>query len=246
MTTKNNINYFLGHRHLKHIYPCEYFRRKYGKARDSIKQLLKRRRRLPYPEEVKILPMWVGLSAQLNGSRKTVEETDEIEEQIITATIYTLTHIVEQTEEQTEEHKDYDDQYSSYYEYEYVYLVFGQLENQEAIFAKLDNSLMVGKERLPIGFIRGTIHLGKYLAYPITRDFIDCEQRLIYPYNNDKKPVVTYHPVFYLNEPKHPFVQFEYAEKSYKLWNETTQKWTRSKFTQALSSELLADYDGKY
>ena len=240
MTTKNNINYFLGQ--FKHIYPCEYFRRKYGKARDSIKQLLKRRRRLPYPEQVNILPMWVGLAAQLNGSRKTVEETDEIEEQIITATIYTLAHIVEQTEEQ----KDYDDQNSSNYEYEYVYLVFGQLENQEAIFAKLDNSLIVGKERLPIGFIRGTIHLGKYLSYPITRDFIDCERRLIYPYNNDKKPVVTYHPVFYLNEPKHPFVQFEYAEKSYRCWNEAKQKWIRSKFTRALCRELLADYDGKY
>ena len=242
MTTKNNINYFLGHRQFKHIYPCEYFRRKYGKARDSIKQLLKRRRRLPYPEELNILPMWVGLAAQLNGSRKTVEETDEIEEQIITATIYTLAHIVEQTEEQ----KYCDDQDSSNYEYEYVYLVFGQLETQEAIFAKLDNSLMVGKERLPIVFVRGTIHLGKYLAYPITRDFIDCEQRLIYPYNNDKKPVVTYHPVFYLNEPKHPYAQFEYADKSYRCWDETKQKWIRSKFTRALCRELLADYNDEY
>lgn len=242
MTTKNNIDNFLGHRRFKHIYPCEYFRRKYNVARNNIKKLLKRRQQLPDPEKLNIIPMWIGLSAKLNGSRKTVEETDEIEEQIITATKYTLAHIVEETEEQ----KNFDDQEISNYEYEYVYLVFGSSETQEAIFAKLDNSLMVGKERLPIGFIRGTIHLGKYLAYPITRDFIDCERRLIYPYNNDTKPIITYHPVFYLNEPKHPFAQFEYAKKSYTLWDEVKQKWTKSKFTRALCRELLADYDGKY
>ena len=241
----------------KHIKPCEYFRKKYHTARHRLQGLINRRRQLPDPEEIDILPMWVGLAAQIRTQDYARSQTnaehiaavDAIASQVVRATKYTLALSDAATSD------DYDDEY----EYEIVYYLYGTTEdhNQGAIFVKLDNSLMFDQSCLGLGFSRGTIHCG-YLSnarneqssYPITRDCIDCQKSLRYPYDVDTqklaKPTVKFCPVFYLNEPNRAHARFEYSDKSYCFWDEITQDWTSASLTRAQCRELLADYDDEY
>ena len=235
----------------------EYFRKKHRTARLRLHKLINRRRQLPDPEEINILPMRVGLAAQIRKrdyatNAAHIEAFDAIASQVIRATKYTLARSDAASSD------DYEDEY----EYEIVYYLYGTAEdhNQGAIFVKSDNSLF-DLSCLGLGFNRGTIHCG-YLSnarngqslgqssYPITRDCIDCDKTLQYPYDvatkTLAKPTVKFCPVFYLNEPNRAHAKFEYSNKSYCFWDEITQDWISADLTPAQCRELLADYDDEY